>query len=152
MPWNQAGHDADPESSPLSERQQDTDPEIPPAQRRKAFRVDMRMPAYIVSPFELYCEVQDISVLGVRFDREFPCTPGIVVDIVIEVPNFGASLELEKIELDATVVRTAEGMTAVEFGKRDSPGLRRVQKLVQDQQRMLLVARHYANERKLRDR
>jgi hypothetical protein len=54
-------------------------------QRRDAFRVSMNLPVYVDEPMELYCELVDISVLGLRFDRELPCSPGVEVEFRLEV-------------------------------------------------------------------
>src|SRR5579875_1765167 len=78
-------------------------------QRRGAFRVAMRMPVYVDAPMQSYCELVDISVLGLRLDAELPCTPGVLVDFRLVVPSYGATPKPEEIELFAEVVRVNAG-------------------------------------------
>jgi hypothetical protein len=120
--------------------------------RRAACRVTMPMHVHVESPVQMFCELRDISVIGAAFDRELPCTPGIGIDFIFEVPTYGASLKPESIKMHAEVVRVEDGVTGVRFSDLRGEEAKQIVRLVYDQQRRILLGRHLANERKLRDR
>ena len=109
-------------------------------QRREAFRVSMNLPVYVDEPMELYCELVDISVLGLRFDRELPCSPGVEVEFRLEVPTYGATPKPEELELFAEVVRVEDGFTGLRFLRMEVDEVRAVRELVHGHQRRLLLA------------
>jgi hypothetical protein len=109
-------------------------------QRREAFRVSMNLPVYVDEPLELYCELVDISVLGLRFDRELPCSPGIEVVFRLEVPTYGATPKPQELELFAEVVRVDDGYTGLRFLRLAVDETRAVRELVHGHQRRLLLA------------
>ena len=109
-------------------------------QRREAFRVAMQLPVYVDGPMELYCELVDISVLGLRFDRELPCTPGITIEFRLEIPSYGATLKPTELELFAEVVRVEDGFTGLRFLRMELDQTRAVRELVHGHQRRLLLA------------
>lgn len=111
------------------------------SQRREAFRVNVRMPVHVDAPMELFCELRDISYVGVGFDRGLPCSPGIRVRFRLEIPTYGAAAEPEQIELQAEVVHVAWGHTGLRFVDLDREQARAIQELVSTQQRMILAAR-----------
>ena len=111
------------------------------AQRREAFRINMRMPVYVDAPMEMFCELRDISFSGVGFDRELPCTPGIEVRFRLEVPTYGAAPRPTLIRLQGEVVRVENRQTGLRFVGLDCLQTRAVQELVTLQQRMILAAR-----------
>jgi len=117
-------------------------------QRRQAYRVNMRLPVHIDDPVQLFCEVVDISVLGVRFDRELPCTPGVTIDFRVEVPMYGAA-KPEEIELQAEVVRLALYCTGLRFVNLDPDADRAVKQLVNDQQRRVLAIMREQQDRRM---
>ncbi len=117
-------------------------------QRRQAYRVNMRLPVHVDDPVQLFCEVVDISVLGVRFDRELPCTPGVTVDFRLEVPMYGAS-KPEEIELQAEVVRLALYCTGLRFVNLEPDADRAVKQLVNDQQRRVLAILRQQQDRRM---
>jgi hypothetical protein len=108
-------------------------------QRRRAYRVNMRLPVYLDEPVQLFCEAVDISVLGVRFDRELPCTPGVVVEFRLEVPMYGAAAKPDVIELQAQVVRVGGHYTGLRFVNLEPESARAVRDLVNAQQRRILA-------------
>jgi hypothetical protein len=110
------------------------------SQRREAFRVSMTLPVYVDEPMELYCELVDISVLGLRFDRELPCSPGIQIAFRLEVPTYGATPRPEQHELFAEVVRVEDGYTGLRFLRLELDQTRTVRELVHGHQRRLLLA------------
>ena len=75
----------------------------------------MNMPVYVDEPMERYCEFVDISVLGLRLDRELPCTPGVKVFFRLVIPSYGATPKPTEIELVAEVVRVEGGYTGLQF-------------------------------------
>lgn len=109
-------------------------------QRRDAFRVAMNLPVYVDDPMELYCELVDISVLGLRFDRELPCSPGIEIEFRLEVPTYGATPKPEEHVLFAEVVRVHDGYTGLRFLRLEHEQTRAVRELVHAHQRRLLLA------------
>ncbi len=109
-------------------------------QRREAFRVALRLPVYVDEPMELYCELVDISVLGLRLDRELPCSPGITILFRLEIPTYGATPKPDELELHAEVVRLARGCTGLRFLRLDMDQTRAVRELVHGHQRRLLLA------------
>ena len=109
-------------------------------QRREAFRVQMSLPVYVDEPLELYCELVDISVLGLRFDRELPCSPGVQIAFRLEVPTYGATPKPEQHELFAAVVRVEDGYTGLRFLRLELDQTRAVRELVHGHQRRLLLA------------
>ena len=109
-------------------------------QRREAFRIGMNLPVYVDDPMERYCELVDISVLGLRFDRELPCTPGVKIHFRLVIPSYGATLDPEEMELAAEVVRVEEGFTGLRLIDLQLHQTRAVRALVHDHQRRLLLA------------
>jgi hypothetical protein len=100
----------------------------------------MSLPVYVDEPMELYCELVDISVLGLRFDRELPCSPGVEVEFRLEVPTYGATPKPEELELFAEVVRVDDGFTGLRFLRMEIDQTRAVRELVHGHQRRLLLA------------
>ncbi len=100
----------------------------------------MNLPVYVDEPLELYCELVDISVLGLRFDRELPCSPGIEVVFRLEVPTYGATPKPQELELFAEVVRVDDGYTGLRFLRLAVDETRAVRELVHGHQRRLLLA------------
>jgi hypothetical protein len=109
-------------------------------QRRNAFRISMNLPVYVDAPMELYCELVDISVLGLCFDRELPCSPGVAIDFRLEIPTYGATRKPEELELYAQVVRVDDGFTGLRFLRLEMDQTRAVRELVHGHQRRLLLA------------
>jgi hypothetical protein len=109
-------------------------------QRREAFRIAMRMPVYIDHPMELYCELVDISVLGLRIDRELPATPGVSVEFRLMIPTYGATPKPDELSLYAEVVRVEDGFTGLRFVALQHDEVRAVRELVHGHQRRLLLA------------
>jgi PilZ domain len=109
-------------------------------QRRDAFRTAMNMPVYVDEPMERYCELVDVSVLGLRLDRELPCTPGVTVFFRLVIPSYGATAKPAELELAAEVVRVEDGFTGLRFVKLELSESRAVRELVHDHQRLLLLA------------
>ena len=109
-------------------------------QRREAFRVGMSLPVYVDEPMELYCELVDISVLGLRFDRELPCPPGMTIAFRLEIPSYGATPKPEQLELFAEVLRIERGFTGLRFLRLELDQTRAVRELVHGHQRRLLLA------------
>lgn len=116
-------------------------------QRREAFRLNMRMPVYVDAPMETFCELRDISFTGLGFDRELPCTPGIVVMFRLEIPGYGAVAVPERIPLQAEVMRVYRGHTGLRFVDLDHEQSRAIHELITVQQRMILAARRAHLER-----
>jgi hypothetical protein len=100
----------------------------------------MSLPVYVDEPMELYCELVDISVLGLRFDRELPCTPGVTITFRLEIPTYGATPKPEEIELFAEVLRIDGGFTGLRFVRLELDQTRAVRELVHGHQRRLLLA------------
>ena len=120
-------------------------------QRRDAFRIGMNMPVYVDEPMERYCELVDVSVLGMRLDRELPCTPGVRVFFRIVIPSYGATPKPSELELAAEVVRVEEGFTGLRFVDLELDQTRAVRELVHGhQRRLLLAARPAALDRRKR--
>lgn len=109
-------------------------------QRREAFRIAMQMPVQMDHPMALYCELVDISVLGLRIDRELPCTPGVTVEFRLVIPSYGATLKPDELELIAEVVRVEEGFTGLSFVALEHDQAHAVRELVHGHQRRLLLA------------
>jgi hypothetical protein len=109
-------------------------------QRREAFRIGMNMPVYVDEPMETYCELVDISVLGLRFDRELPCTPGVKVYFRLVIPSYGATPKPTEVELSAEVVRVEDGFTGLRLIDLQLDQTRAVRDLVHGHQRRLLLA------------
>jgi PilZ domain len=109
-------------------------------QRRDAFRILMKMPVHIDSPMQLYCELIDMSVLGARFDRELPCTPGVKIRFRLVIPSYGATPDPLELELRAEVMRVDDHNTGIRFIELTTGEARAVRELVQGQQRRLLLA------------
>jgi hypothetical protein len=109
-------------------------------QRREAFRIGMRLPVYVDEPVELYCELVDISVLGLRFDRELPCPPGTTIIFRLEIPTYGATPKPDELELFAEVLRIDAGFTGLRFRRLAIEQMRAVRELVHGHQRRLLLA------------
>lgn len=109
-------------------------------QRREAFRIGMSMPVYVDDPMQCYCELVDISVLGLRFDRELPCTPGVQIGFRLVIPSYGATRRPRELELCAEVVRIEGGFTGLRFVDLELDQTRAVRELVHGQQRRLLLA------------
>ena len=109
-------------------------------QRREAFRVGMKLPVYVDEPMELYCELVDISVLGLRLDRELPCAPGVMIEFRLEIPTYGAKPKPEQLELLAEVLRLDAGFTGLRFRRLELEQMRAVRELVHGYQRLLLLA------------
>lgn len=100
----------------------------------------MRLAVYVDEPMELYCELVDISVLGLRFDRELPCSPGIITWFRLEIPTYGATPKPEQLELSAEVLRVDGGFTGLRFRHLELEQMRAVRDLVHGHQRRLLLA------------
>ncbi len=82
----------------------------------------MKHAGYVDEPMERYCELVDISVLGLRLDRELPCTPGVKVFFRLVIPSYGATPKPTEMELAAEVVRVEGGYTGLRFVRlRDAP-------------------------------
>lgn len=109
-------------------------------QRRDAFRISMNMPVYVDEPMERYCELVDVSVLGLRLDRELPCTPGVTVFFRLVIPSYGATPKPTELELVAEVVRVEGGYTGLQFTRLEQDQTRAVRELVHGHQRRLLLA------------
>lgn len=109
-------------------------------QRREAFRIGMNLPVYVDEPMELYCELVDISVLGLRFDRELPCPPGATILFRLEIPSYGATPKPEQLELAGEVLRVDAGYTGLRFRRLEVEPMRAVRELVHGHQRRLLLA------------
>jgi hypothetical protein len=109
-------------------------------QRREAFRVAMPLAVFVDEPMELFCELVDISLLGLRVDREMPCTPGISVELRLEIPTYGGQPKPDELELSAEVVRVAGGFTGLCFQRLTRDQARAVRELVHGHQRRLLLA------------
>jgi hypothetical protein len=114
-------------------------------QHRQAFRVRMHLPVHVESPMHTYCETLDMSVLGARFDRDLPCTPGVEIGFTLEIPNYGVDRPRE-LQLQAEVVRVREGDTGVRFVDLTPDQNRAVRELVNEQQRMILNARRAVSQ------
>jgi PilZ domain len=78
-------------------------------QRRIHYRQDTDMFARINVPWEMTVQLVDISIAGARFDRQLPCTPGIPIQFVIEVPSMG------DVPILGTVVWMHDGNCGVRF-------------------------------------
>lgn len=100
----------------------------------------MSLPVYVDEPMELYCELVDISVLGLRFDRELPCPPGMTIEFRLEIPSYGATPKPEQLELFAEVLRIGRGFTGLRFPRLELDQTRAVRELVHGHQRRLLLA------------
>ena len=109
-------------------------------QRRDVFRISMNMPVHVDAPMQLYCELLDISVLGARFDRELPCTPGVKVSFRLVIPSYGATRDLLELDLRGEVMRVADRNTGIRFIEMKQGEARAVRDMVQAQQRRLLLA------------
>lgn len=109
-------------------------------QRRDAFRLAMSIPVYVDEPMERYCELVDISVLGLRLDRELPCTSGVTVFFRLVIPSYGATPKPTEMELAAEVVRVEDGYTGLRFARLETQQTRAVRELVHSHQRRLLLA------------
>ena len=109
-------------------------------QRREAFRIAMNMPVYVDHPMERYCELVDISVLGLRFDCELPCTPGVLVEFRLVIPTYGATPKPRELSLCAEVLRVEGGFTGLRFAALEHDETRAVRELVHGHQRRLLLA------------
>jgi hypothetical protein len=109
-------------------------------QRREAFRIGMQLPVFVDEPIELYCELVDVSVLGLRFDRELPCPPGTTIIFRLEIPSYGATPKPEQLELFAEVLRVDGGFTGLRFRRLEIEQMRAVRELVHGHQRRLLLA------------
>ena len=109
-------------------------------QRREAFRIGMNLPVYVDDPMELYCELVDISVLGLRFDRALPCSSGTMIFFRLEIPSYGATPKPEQLELAAEVLRIDAGYTGLRFRRLEIEQTRAVRELVHGHQRRLLLA------------
>ena len=120
-------------------------------QRRDAFRIAMNLPVYVDEPMECYCELVDVSVLGLRLDRELPCTPGITVFFRLVIPSYGATPKPADLDLAAEVVRVEDGYTGLRFLRLEHDQTRAVRELVHGhQRRLLLAARPAAVDRRRR--
>jgi hypothetical protein len=120
-------------------------------QRRDAFRLAMNLPVYVDEPMERYCELVDVSVLGLCFDCELPCTPGVTVFFRLVIPSYGATPKPTEMELAAEVVRVENGFTGLRFAKLEHDQTRAVRDLVHGhQRRLLLAARPAALDRRQR--
>ena len=100
----------------------------------------MNLPVYVDEPMECYCELVEISVLGLRFDRELPCTPGVKIHFRLVIPSYGATLNPEEMELAAEVVRVEDGFTGLKLTDLQLHQTRAVRELVHSHQRRLLLA------------
>lgn len=100
----------------------------------------MSMPVHVDAPMQLYCELVDISVLGLRLDRELPCSPGVAIDFRLVIPSYGATLKPNELDLCAEVVRVEGGFTGLRFVALDFEQTRAVRDLVNGQQRRMLLA------------
>jgi PilZ domain len=109
-------------------------------QRREAFRIAMNMSVYVDEPMERYCELVDISVLGLRLDRELPCTPGVKIYFRLVIPSYGATPKPTEMELSAEVVRVEGGFTGLQLVELQLHQTRAVRDLVHSHQRRLLLA------------
>lgn len=109
-------------------------------QRRDAFRVGMNLSVYVDEPMQLYCELADVSVLGLRLDRELPCTPGVIVEFRLVIPSYGAAPKPTELELLAEVVRVDGGFTGLRFPRMEIDQTRAIRDLVHGHQRRLLLA------------
>lgn len=109
-------------------------------QRREAFRIGMSLPVYVDEPMERYCELVDISVLGLRLDRELPCTPGVTVHFRLVIPTYGATPKPTEMELSAEVVRVEGSFTGLRFTRLEHHQTRAIRELVHGHQRRLLLA------------
>lgn len=109
-------------------------------QRREAFRIAMNMPVYVDEPMERYCELVDISVLGLRLDRELPCTPGVRIYFRLVIPTYGASTKPAEMDLSGEVVRVEKGFTGLRLVGLEHHQTRAVRELVHGHQRRLLLA------------
>ena len=113
-------------------------------QRREAFRVHLRMSVLVDEPMECYCELVDISVLGLRLDRELPCTPRVTVHLRLVIPTYGETPAPRELELVAETVRVEDGHMGLRFVRLDHDQTRAVRELVHSHQRRLLLARRPA--------
>lgn len=109
-------------------------------QRREAFRIGMKMAVHVDAPMQCYCELVDISVLGMRIDRDLPCTPGVKIDFRLVIPSYGATLVPDELPLFAEVVRVEQDYTGLRFVDLTFGETRAVRELVHDHQRRLLQA------------
>ena len=100
----------------------------------------MSVPVYVDEPMERYCELVDVSVLGLRLDRELPCTPGITVFFRLVIPSYGAPPKPIELELVAEVVRVEGGFTGLQFSRLEPSQTRAIRELVHSHQRRLLLA------------
>lgn len=100
----------------------------------------MNMPVYVDEPIELYCELVNVSVLGLRLDRALPCHPGTMIFFRLEIPSYGATPKPEQIELYAEVLRIDAGFTGLRFRRLELEQMRAVRDLVHSHQRRLLLA------------
>ncbi len=100
----------------------------------------MNLPVYVDAPMETYCELVDVSLLGLRFDRELPCSPGVAIDFRLVIPTYGATPKPEELELYAQVVRVEDGFTGLRFLHLEIDQTRAVRELVHGHQRRLLLA------------
>jgi hypothetical protein len=78
-------------------------------QRRIHYRQNTDMFARVHVPWEATVQLIDISIAGARFDRHLPCTPGVPIQFVIEVPKLG------DVPIVGTVVWMKDGHCGVRF-------------------------------------
>jgi hypothetical protein len=113
-------------------------------QEREAVRVRVRLAAHVTAPLRMYCETVDLSVLGVRFDRELPCAPGERLSFTVEIPAHSGT-KPEQLRLAAEVVRTQPGDTGLRFVQISTEQKRTIRAIVHAQQDLLAgrrAARH----------
>lgn len=79
------------------------------AQLREHARSRSNLWARINLPMTMSVQLVDISLGGARFARELPCTPGVPIAFVLEVPGLG------KVPITATVVWVDDSGTGVRF-------------------------------------
>jgi hypothetical protein len=109
-------------------------------QYRQAFRVRVCLPVQMTAPVRLECETVDVSVLGVRFNRELPCGVGTTVDFTADLDGHGVSGP-RLLELRAEVVRIHQGETGLRFVTLTQDQRRAVRELVHSQQALLAARR-----------
>ena len=78
-------------------------------QRRANYRIKADWWVRIHVPWEVATQLVDISLSGARFMGELPCTPGVPLSFVLEVPDIG------DVPFDAEVVWVGSGASGVRF-------------------------------------
>jgi hypothetical protein len=109
-------------------------------QYRQAFRVRICLPVQLTAPARLECETVDLSVLGVRLNRELPCALGTAVGFTADLDGRGVPGP-RRLELRAEVVRIHQGDTGLRFIALTQDQRRTVRELVHSQQAELAARR-----------